>query len=421
MNSGGPHLRTVRTGEHQRIDLDAALVSAADRVRLESLGNRILTMDPAGSKLRLGFKAAVGVIVIDAYRIVVEPKFAFDGRRLIEWMCFALDVDPPAEELRRGWNQGSTGFFDLIVTALISECRSLARAGLRRDYLRQRTVESVLRGRLDLGRQIASRYGQIDRLHLETFDRDVRTWENTACGAALRKAARLAVDPDLARQAAELAKDFPRADDLRRVTSALRRGRYTRVNQRYRPAHAWARMLLNDQSIDDLLIDSGAAADAFMVDMNRLWEAVVRRMVAEAAAPRGGALVPIAASDRITVRGDLGDASTFPPDALIGFPDSLQRKPIDAKYKNYADKRVSASDVHQLTTYAQAYAAHESPYAVIVHPSPGRPARRDLTVSGPAGALARIAVIGIDTELDAAQAVKELARVVLPDEAIRAS
>jgi 5-methylcytosine-specific restriction enzyme subunit McrC len=283
MNSGVPHLRTVRTGEHQRIELDAVLVSPADRVRLKSLGNRVLTVDAAGSKLRLGFKAVVGVIVLDAYRIVLEPKFAFDGRRLIEWRCFALEVDPPIEKLRRQWNQGSTGFFDLIVAALITECRSLVRDGLRRDYLRQHTVESVLRGRLDLGRQIASRYGQIDRLHLETFDRDVRIWENTACADALRKAARLAVDPDLARQAAELVKDFPRPDDLRRVQSALRRGQYTRVNQRYRPAHAWARMLLNDQSIDDLLVDSGASADAFLVDMNRLWEAVVRRMAADAA------------------------------------------------------------------------------------------------------------------------------------------
>lgn len=421
MNSGGPHLRTVQAGEHQRIELDAALVSRADRVRLESLGSRILTMDFAGSVLRLGFKAAVGVIVLDAYRIVVEPKFAFDGRRLIEWMCYALDVDPPVEELRRRWNQGSTGFFDLIVAALVAECGSLVRAGLRRDYLRQHTVESVLRGRLDLGRQIASRYGQIDRLHLETFDRDVRTWENTACAAALRKAARLAADADLARQAAELAKEFPQAEDLRRVTTALRRGRYSRVNQRYRPAHAWARMLLNDQSIDDLLVDSGAGADAFMVDMNRLWEAVVRRMVADAAAPLGGALVPIVAADRIIVRGDLGDASTFPPDALIGFPGSLQRTPIDAKYKRYAVERINASDVHQLATYAHAYAAHEPPYAVIVHPSPGRATRRDLTVSGPSGLLAQIAVVGIDTELNAAQGITEFARVAFADGAIRAS
>jgi hypothetical protein len=56
---------------------------------------------------------------------------------------------------------------------------------------------------------------------------------------------------------------------------------------------------------------------------------------------------------------------------------------------------------------------------VITYPSPGRAACRDLTVSGPSGLLARIAVVGVDTELDAAQGVEELARAVFEAEAVR--
>jgi 5-methylcytosine-specific restriction enzyme subunit McrC len=354
--------------------------------------------------MRLAFKAAVGVIVLDAYRIVIEPKFAFDGTRLIEWICYALEVDPPTEDLRRHWTSASTGFFDLIVAALVNECRQLARAGLRRDYRRQESVESVLRGRLDFGRQVARRYGQVDRLHLRHFDRDAAIWENQACHAALRKAVRLATDPALAREAAELAKAFPRPVNLRQTVAALRRRHYTRANQRYRPAHAWAGMLLNDDGISDLLVDSGAAADAFLVDMNDLWEAVVRRMVADAVAPVNGSLVPASGADRIRVQGDLHNARAFRPDVVVGFVGTPRRLPVDAKYKTYAGKKVGASDVHQLTTYAQAYATDGDPRAVILYPEPGRATGRELAVSGPAGVLARITVLGIDTELPPAQA-----------------
>jgi 5-methylcytosine-specific restriction enzyme subunit McrC len=414
MHSAGQAMRTIRSGEHQRIELDADLVGHADRLRLTGLAKAgVLTLDPTGSTLRLAFKAAVGVIVLDAYRIVVEPKFAFDGRRLVEWLCYALEVDPPSADLRRRWVSATTGFFDLMAAALVAECRALRRAGLRRDYRRQESVEPVLRGRLDFGRQVARRYGQADRLHVRHFDRDVAVWENEACEAALRKAVRLAEDPDLAREAAELAKAFPRSANLRRTVAALGRNpRYTRGNQRYRPAHAWARMLLNDHGIDDLLVDSGAAADAFMVDMNRLWEAVVRRMAADAASSMNGMLVRAAGPDRIRVQGDVGNASSFLPDALIGFTDTPSRIPVDAKYKKYAAQGVSASDVHQLTTYAQAYAVDGDPFSVIVFPEPGRGSRRELTISGPAGALTGIAVLGVDTELDPRQAAHPLSELI---------
>jgi 5-methylcytosine-specific restriction enzyme subunit McrC len=402
--SSGP-IRIIRTGEHQRFDLETALVGPADRLRLERLaGRRLLALDEVGSRLRIAVNAAAGVIVLDAYRIVVEPKLAFDGTRLVQWMCFACKTNPPTDDLRRRWDSAETGFFDLIVRALVDECRRLERTGIRRDYRRRESVEPVLRGRMDFGRQIAQRYGQVDRLHVRAFARETAVWENQACHAALRKAARLAIDPDLACEASELAKAFPSSANLRATVAVLRRARYTRVNQRYRPAHAWARMVLDDNGIGDFLVESGAAADAFVVDMNRLWEAIVQRMVADAIAPLGGALVPIAGADRIRMLGDLGSVSSYPPDALIGFPATPRRIPVDAKYKQYAARGIQAPDVHQLAIYAQAYAVDADPFTLLVFPEPGRASRRDLTLTGPAGNLARITVLGIDTELEPAAA-----------------
>ncbi|MGH3990009.1 MAG: 5-methylcytosine restriction system specificity protein McrC, partial [Pseudonocardiaceae bacterium] len=65
-----------------------------------------------------------------------------------------------------------------VIAALLGECKQLLRDGLRRDYLRREAVDTVLRGRLDISRQISRRYGQVDRLHLHRFDRDTAVWPN---------------------------------------------------------------------------------------------------------------------------------------------------------------------------------------------------------------------------------------------------
>ncbi|NDZ98867.1 PE-PGRS family protein, partial [Streptomyces sp. SID10116] len=185
---------------------------------------------------------------------------------------------------------------------------------------------------------------------------------------------------------------------------ALDRTHYTRLNARYRPAHTWARLLLRGGGVTDLLADLGTAADGLLLAMPALWEAVVRRLVAESFGPHGGHVLSVGSSVGITVRGDLGNASAFRPDCLLSLPGlpghgTAQRTllPVDAKYKRYDRHRVSAADLHQLLTYGSGYAPVEAPAAVIVHPQPGGHDRRVLQVRGPKGLLGTLHVIGVDT------------------------
>ncbi|MFJ3659785.1 hypothetical protein ACIPPM_04870 [Streptomyces sp. NPDC090119] len=116
--------------------------------------------------------------------------------------------------------------------------------------------------------------------------------------------------------------------------------------------------------------------------MPTLWEAVVRRLGAEAVGPYGGHAVP--GGSGITVHGDLGNVSAFRSDLLLrcpgrnGTPSTLL--PVDAKYKRYERHGVSAADVHQLL------------------------ARRTLQVRGLHGMLGVIHVLGIGTCVTPAQA-----------------
>lgn len=288
-----------------------------------------------------------------------------------------------------------------MAAALLEQCGRLLREGLSRDYVRHRSVEPVLSGRLDFAAQVSRRFGQLDRLHVHTFCRETDIWENRVLGTALRAALPLVSDPHIARELRSTADSFPQAVTPGAALRALDHARYTRLNARYRAAHSWTRLLLRGGGVTDLLADLGDSADGLLLRMPALWEAVVRRLTSDAASQLGGRSVPVAGGSGITVRGDLGSPSRFRPDALLSLPGreptARSLLPVDAKYKRYDRHGVSAGDVHQLLTYSAGYASADSPRSVIVHPRTGGHAHRTLQVRGPHGPLGIVQVLGVDT------------------------
>ncbi|MFC9162824.1 McrC family protein [Streptomyces fungicidicus] len=374
---------------------------------LQAHGCVTLGADHSGWRLRA--EATVGVLVLDRLRLVIEPKFAIPGGRLMSWLGYALDAPRPLRSPSRRWATRPDGYADLVVTALLEQCEHLVHEGLRRDYVRRETVELVLRGRLDVAAQATRRYGQLDRLHIRAFDRETDVWDNRVLGTALRAALRLTTHPGLARDLHGAAEAFPAAASPSAALHALDRIRYTRLNARYRAAHTWARLILRGGGVSDLLTDQGIAADGLLLRMPALWEAVVRRLMSEVAVRRGGRVLPGNGGAGITVRGDLGNPSAFRPDVLCEIPgrnDSARSLlPVDAKYKRYDRHGISAADVHQLLTYGAGYSSCTKASAAIAHPQPGGRAHRLLEVNSPRGKLATLHVIGIDTDAQPEQAV----------------
>lgn len=401
------HRPEIRLGEYESSELGTDQLTAGDVARLHALQARgCLSLTTSRTGWRLKAEATVGVLVLDRVRLVVEPKFAIPGDQLMTWLAYALYT--PVPTTTRRWSTGPDGYADLVAAALLDECEKLLREGLRRDYVRRQSLEPVLRGRLDVAAQATRRFGQLDQLHVRTFDREANIWDNRVLGVALQAALSLTTDSRLAHALHGVTDAFPHASTPATALRALQRTQYTRLNARYRPAHTWARLVLRGGGVTDLLTDDGTTAGGLLLAMPMLWEAVVRRLAAEAAAPRGGRPVPGHGETGITVRGDLGKASTFRPDLLLSFPrpapDDPVLLPVDAKYKRYDRHGVSAGDIHQLLTYSAGYTPADAPSAVIVHPQPGGYSRRTLRIGSPQRGLGDIHVLGIDTHAPPDQA-----------------
>jgi 5-methylcytosine-specific restriction enzyme subunit McrC len=406
-----PPRRRESLREYESAILPEGELTERDLTVLQALGRTdLLAVRRLPGAWEISARAVVGVLTLDRVVLELQPKIMVTGEQVMAWICFALSRATRVEVFRR-WSTTPRGLPDLIVAALTAECRVLLRDQLRRDYRRQDAVEPVLRGRLDIAKQLSRRFGQLDQLHVRTFDRDVAIWENLACHAALQRAARVAGSPELKHAARDVAAGFPACHaDPRTVLRWLATARYHHMNSRYRPAHTWAALLLGGGGLSGLLVEGPWQAESLLINMNRLWEAVVRRLAGEAATALGGSPVPVSGDRAIVVHEQGRTTRSFPPDVLLRLrPEDPALLPVDAKYKRYDQDAVGNADIHQLLTYAHGYRrAGEVSRALIVHPAALGSSHRSITVRAPSGRPSVIDVVGLDVRQTPQQCVTEL-------------
>ncbi|MET9529899.1 PE-PGRS family protein [Streptomyces sp. NPDC006649] len=400
-----------RSGKVAKSDL-----SSADLHRLREL--KAVGVVEKQDHCLLTARTITGVLELSRIRLVLRPKFPIAGKRLIDWLSYANGQNSTTDEELRNWPLGRDGYAGLVPAALLHECRLLLRRGLLRDYVRRQRVDTALRGRLNVEAQATRCFGAVDQLHLRTFEYEEGGWESLVCGAALAAAVGQVSDPLLKHQLDAAAQDFPAPRRTLDVLPLLARGRYTRLNDHYRPAHAWARMVLGGGGPNDLLNPYGFGAQGLLLKLEDLWESVVQRMAAEAAAAVGGRWAR-APGDQIRTHGRHGSSTPpFRPDVLLSFtpptahPESTPYLAVDAKYKNYARKNVSREDRHQLLTYIAGYTNPGNPLALVVHPDPRGPSEHQLEFRGPRGLVGRILVLGLDTGAEPEAAAEPLRNAI---------
>jgi len=160
-------------------------------------------------------------------------------------------------------------------------------------------------------------------------------------------------------------------------------------------------VLLERLGINDLYAGGPGQSFVFLIDMNRLFEAFVTRLLTDTLEPHGIRVLPQHRTPSIVVDEDLGTTyARVIPDLLVDLPTG-QRIPADAKYKRYDDRRVDRGDVYQGFLYAFAYAhpAAGTPPSLILYPATSGAAGFRLAIQNTSGLRgARIAGLPIDIE-----------------------
>ncbi|MFI7171980.1 McrC family protein [Rhodococcoides fascians] len=346
--------------------------SVAQQQRIQNaLGKRIELTWLSGDRLKIRSGSYVGVVVLPGgVTIRVRPKIA--GGSLGVLTMFALSSGARLDELRELTRavtfDKSLDTVELMCRLLCAEARRVITHGPIRDYRTTQDDLGFVRGRLDLRRQSLIHFGQLDRIActFDEYDHDIA--ENRLILDGLTRARRLSRNDSTLATLARLMTDF---DELMGQHLSQRAPdvdiHYDRRNSHYRPAHIWAKALLDNLSLLDAPPADGASTATFMIDMNKLFERFVEWFVDQSIA---GTAVTVTKqkSDFAKIRVDQAQPRAMIPDLVLWRGE--RHLAVDVKYKIIAVNKVSIDDLYQLLIYAQSYLGfNDIPTAMIVLPT----------------------------------------------------
>ncbi len=399
----------IELGEYERKRTAAPPPTTADEAlaaRLDGAGEDAGRLDVrwlANGEMEVQATSWVGVVRFSGVEVHVVPKLVGGSLRVLQMLQYAAGIRIlrrlPADRMLA---PSGTDLFDLICLLLVEESKALLQEGLLRDYRQIDESLEVLRGRLRHREQYLRRFGRLDRLEcsFDEFDSDIA--ENQLVAAALAVVRRRAQDADVRPAGGRLARVFEEACEPRTSDASWyeRTIRYDRRNDRYRPAHELAKLVLRGVAFDDLYDTTTGRVTAFLIDMNVVFELFVTRLVQEALAGTESVALAQERFGAVIRNDDTGQTyASIRPDIVVRQVGTAHCVPIDVKYKLYDMRKLSSGDLYQTFLYALALSAEGDRRAGIIFPSTGQPARTAIVIrplSGPTAA--RIVAAGLDVQ-----------------------
>lgn len=367
--------------EWETLQIAGAQLTPSDQRLVEELGvgdKGRLQVDELRESVRVRAHSWVGIVRFERFEVRIVPKLAGGNVGLVEMIEFATGLDSlRRSSSARTLHAEGAGLFDLIALLLAEGTELVLRAGLLADYVERDDELPALRGRLLGDQQVLRRFGQVDRLLCRFDEHERNIAENQILAAALGRCSTRVTHDSVRRRVRRLLavlQEACRPDDLD-LADVRTRMVYHRLNEHYRHPHALAWLILDGLGTRDVLLTGETNCFAFLIDMNRLFEMFVFRLV-DTVVAKANVRVHYQRSDRSIIL----NASTGQPYARV-VPDILVERrdadattqlAIDAKYKLYDEQRLSSSDVYQSFLYAYAYGhAHGQslPCALVVYPS----------------------------------------------------
>lgn len=293
----------------------------------------------------------VGSIVSGDLTVHVRPKIQVDT---------ILHLLGAAPERIKWWRErfGYQAYPDLLPALAAFYGRVVEdalRRGLVRAYRQEHERTRAIRGRIDFAELVRRPEMQTPSpCTYDDFTADVDL--NRFLKAGLRAALRLPGSDRLTRRV--LSRELMRFDEVADAAVSaelLDRHTYTRLDRHYEPAVHLARVLLAHQSLADT--SGRVGANAFMVDMNKLFETFVERRLRDLL--RG----QIEVSGQHASHLDVDKAVGIQPDLLL-HQGRRVRYVADVKYKLNQSGLGLAPDYYQALAYATAL---DLPEAVLIY------------------------------------------------------
>jgi 5-methylcytosine-specific restriction enzyme subunit McrC len=258
-------MRRIELAEHQT--RGSILLTTAEAAQLQGTPALGLTPSPGGAGL-WDVRAAhyVGVLQASDLEVRIHPKVPVG--RLLFLLGYAADPtgwkDLPADFAAQ------TDLVDAVALAFLHHAERTLATGLLQGYRSHDDALTTLRGRLREADQLRRRFGLPVPVEVRVDDFTPDILENRLLKTATRRLLRRHDLPPIARRGLRrLAYRLASVSELPQAPLPPSM-RFTRLNQRYRPAIRLAELILASRSLD---VQVGAHSGiAFLFDMNKVFE-----------------------------------------------------------------------------------------------------------------------------------------------------
>lgn len=340
----------------QELSFDETPLARAEARKLAQAG--VVSVTELRDGLHVESGSFVGRLQLGPLDITIEPKISWG--RWLTLVAYGMRLRGLTRADRLPFATAHVALHDLIVLELVAEARDLIGRGLHREYVRRRDTLASPRGRLDFAR-IATRGGIHEAaLPCRYTQRSDNSPLNQALLAGLRLATRIAHDVPLRSDAHRLARDLEQTvsvpiDTVTALDAAERV--MDRRTVRYAPAMRLIALLLEGTSVslEDGDPMENVSLPGFAIDMNRLWQHVLARVLGEWTDG-------VEVKEEFGLRGLFQRHVAFPfrrqvptprPDFAVFRQGRLQTF-LDAKYRDLWATSLPREMLYQLALYAMA-------------------------------------------------------------------
>ena len=367
-------------------------------------------------RLRVRARSWVGVVRVAGHEIRVLPKHTHGSLGVLTMLRYASGAIPEQMRSARTVQEGDRNLLDLVCLLLADESEMIVRQGVLQDYVEHEEALPAVRGRLLIDCQVRMRYGQVDQVECRFDELEADIAENRILAAGLAIAGRVCTDVAIKARVRRLAAAFAELCSVPQGTAeAAEPMEYTRRNKHYAAGHIWARLLLAQHGIHDLYAPGTPRTQAFLLDMNVLFE----RFIAQALEDSAGG-TPFRVDRQSSTGSIIVDALTgrtytrVRPDLVVRHGESDDTYPVDTKYKLYDEQHVAPEDIYQAFLYAFAFHSGHGPrQASLVYPSDRSEVNQQLAVRG--SGITQATIRGVRVNLSKLVARAAVGPIVDPD------
>jgi 5-methylcytosine-specific restriction enzyme subunit McrC len=296
----------------------------------------------------------VGVLYLPSGRLVrCQPKLPVEN--VLFMLATALGFASPFRDEPVAFERVEE-LFDFVVDHFANLVEARLAQGLYRSYVEREENLLAVRGRIAIAEDVRRNHV----LRHRTFCRYAElTWdvpENRIVRQAVYVAAQLVRQNDLRLRLGEIDRLLGELDPAPLPLSVFDRFTYHRLNDDYEPIHRLCRLILEGASVSEHLGEFGFRA--FLLDMNRLFEAFVSAALLERA------VLPFSVHPQFPATLDEQSRVKIRPDLLLTWR-GLPVLPADCKYKRLVSDQYPNADLYQMLAYCTAL---DLPRGALIYP-----------------------------------------------------